>query len=203
MGAINIYPVNKPTPCYDKYGKQIGWYNPRFVCTAAFVYAWSDKHQEWCILGAVRGKGAESFQGEMNCPCGYMDINISLVENAAKELREECGLRIDPSELQLVHIEDDPAAYQQHITMHYVAVLKDIKADESQFSHEENEVDTSGNLEVGDIAFIPLSQMKHYKWAFGHYKYGIQYAHLNKLFWKGRVTKYTNIIKKIFTFKFF
>lgn len=199
----NIYPVSKPTPCYDKSGEQIGWYNPRFVCTAAFVYAWSNKYQEWCVLGAVRGKGAESFQGEMNCPCGYMDINISLVENAAKELREECGLRIYPCELQLVNIEDDPAAYQQHITMHYATILKDVGADDITFSHDENEVDESGNLEVDEIAFIPLSHMKKYKWAFGHYQYAIQYARLHKLFLKGRIRKYSNIIKKILTFKFF
>ena len=195
-----IYPVQEPTPCYDKNGTQIGWFNPRFPCTAIMVFAWSKTAKEWCVLGSVRGEGAESFKGLMNCPCGYMATDLNRAENAVKELSEECGIEIDPSELEEYYTDDNPASYQQHITTFFGCELHNVNADDVKFSHDGNEIDADGNLEVGEIGFIPLSEIGRFKWAFDHDKILSSYAmHRGYDFWTDWKA-FKNKIKHFFNF---
>ena len=151
----------KNQPCYDKDGNFLGWFS-RSVAVAGFIFC-KDKNGVWHILGSERGKGTPDFQGYWNCVCGYCEFNIDLKENLIKECKEELGIDVDYSMIEFVGYEDSPTANKQNITLRFAVVYNDKTIDDFKFSHEFNEED-----EVGDIRWIPLSEVEKYKWAFGH-----------------------------------
>ena len=156
-------------PCYDKYGRFLGWYS-RSVASSLFVFC-KDKDGDWCVLGQERGKDALDYQGYWNCSCGYLDFNESTKECAMRELKEECGIELSDDEVSFIDFEDKPSANRQNVTFHYIAVIKDKTTKDFKFSKELNE-----GKEVGDIKWIKLTDVTNYKWAFGHCEKIILYS---------------------------
>ena len=149
--------------CYDKNGKFLGWFS-RSMATAVFVFA-KDKDGDWCVLGSERGEEAADFQGYWNCPCGYLEFDVTAAENACKELKEETGVSLKESDLEFVGYNDSPKENRQNVTFRFCAFIKDKKAEDFKFSHAGNE-----GKEVGMIKFIKVQDIKGYRWAFGHEK---------------------------------
>lgn len=163
---FDTHPYRMPIdncPCLDKDGYFIGWFS-RSIAAASFIYAKIDS--KWCVLAAERGEEAADFNGLWNCSCGYLNFNETVVECAARELKEEIGISLDTSEFVLVGINDSPSANRQNVTFHYGALIQEDRAKCFKFSHELNE-----GMEVGKIEWVPLEEVPNRKWAFGHDKY--------------------------------
>lgn len=150
-------------PCYDKYGRFLGWYS-RSMASAIFVFC-KDKDGDWCILASVRGEEAADFRGFWNCPCGYLDRNETTKQCALRELYEELGVFVDEEHVELIGYEDSPEANRQNVTFRFAAFLEDGLTDNFEFSRKNNE-----GKEVGEIKWIKVKEVKNYMWAFSHNK---------------------------------
>ena len=149
-------------PCYDKYGRFLGWFSRSMAC-ALFVFC-KDKDDEWCILASERGKDAADFKGFWNCVCGYLDRNETTKQCAIRELKEECGVELPIECLTFVGYEDDPIkANRQNVTFRFGAKIEGKTTDEFTFSKEGNEGE-----EVGEIKWIKVKNIGDYQWAFNH-----------------------------------
>jgi len=157
----NFSEVNQP--CFNKSGEFIGWFS-RSMATAIFVYC-RDKNGNLHVLASERGKGAADFQGYWNCPCGYLDFGETTKQCAIRELGEETGIGVSEDIVKFIAYEDDPVkANHQNVTFRFGVDVRDHTIEDlSNFSHKGNEKD-----EVGEIAWIPITDIDKYQWAFGH-----------------------------------
>lgn len=139
-----------------------GWWN-RGIAATLIVFC-KNKEDELCVLASERGKDAADYQGYWNCCCGYVDCFETTKETAIRECKEECGIDIDPNIVKFFDFEDDPyKANNQNISFHYYARVLDKTTDQFVFSKDGNEGE-----EVGNIAWIKVSEIDKYQWAFHH-----------------------------------
>ena len=156
--------TNSNQPCYDKYGRFIGWYS-RSVAAAIFVYC-KDQDGDWCVLASERGEEAADYRGFWNCPCGYLDYDESVKECALRELYEETGVFIsDESMVNFVTYEDSIDANRQNVTFRFSAFFDDAITTDFTFSKKRNE-----GKEVGEIKWIKINDIDKRMWAFNHDK---------------------------------
>ena len=148
-------------PCFDKNGNFLGWFS-RSMATAIFVYC-KDKDNNLYILASERGKGAADFKGYWNCPCGYLEFGMTLLENAITECLQETGILVSADEVEFMDFNDSITSNHQNVTFFYRLVVKNKTIDDFNFSHKYMEKN-----EVGEIKWIPLSEIDNYQWAFGH-----------------------------------
>lgn len=114
------------------------------------------------FIAVKRGKGTPDpeFVGSWCLPCGYVDYDETLREAAARELKEETGIVVNPKNLHLVDIGDDPKSdKRQNITFVYLTFLPET----SQTSNEGAEKD-----EVDDIRWFTKEEALETNWAFNH-----------------------------------
>lgn len=108
------------------------------------------------ILANQRGDKT-SEQGLLwNLPSGYLDWNETAEMAAVREIKEECGVEIAPSELTELEHSTDPAENRQNIMFRYIAVV------EAERLRNFKAMDAD---EVREIRLIPLSDIEQYKWA--------------------------------------
>ena len=136
----------------------------RYACGSGIVKSTKiiDGKKRTLILANKRGEGCPDYQGYWCMPCGYMEKNETGAECVAREIYEECGIRLDPDEFELIHVETEPA-YCNHgnVTLRYMAEIDDIEGYVyDKPSGEENEVE--------EVKWIPLEEFALYKWAFNH-----------------------------------
>lgn len=123
------------------------------------------------LLINKRGPGTPDFQGCWNITCGYLEYDVTLEENATKELLEETGLYVPSDKWQLMHIESDPergvkqnvtAVYRAIISMDMFNAYKMLGSIMSSEGGEENE--------VSDVWLMPLTpeNIETIDWAFNH-----------------------------------
>lgn len=85
---------------------------------------------------------------------------------ALRELKEEVGVEIDPSIVNLFFVNDDPLdSNNQNVTARFCAFIEDKTTEDITFSKAGNE----GN-EVGKIEWIKIADVQNRKWAFNHDK---------------------------------
>lgn len=110
------------------------------------------------ILANQRGDKT-SEQGLLwNLPSGYLDWNETAEMAAVREIKEECGVEIAPSELTELEHSTDPAENRQNIMFRFIAVV------EAERLRNFKAMDAD---EVREIRLIPLSDIEQYKWAWG------------------------------------
>ena len=173
----------------------IGWFS-RSMATALFAFC-KDADGDWCVLASERGREAADFRGMWNCPCGYLDYDETTKECAIRECFEETGVKIPIDSLIFINYEDDPVtANRQNVTFRFVSIVYDKKTSDFTFSKKNNE-----GKEVGNIAWIPIEEIKKYNWAFGHEKRIVElfdsYVDTDGSYRFG--LKIKNFFKKIFT----
>lgn len=161
IGIIPYLFTNSNQPCYDKYGRFLGWHS-RSMAVAVFTFC-KDKDGQWYVLGSERGPEAADYQGYWNCVCGYLDYYETTKTAACRELYEECGVELEEDQLEFVGYEDSPEANRQNVTFRFAAFVTDREPKDIKFSRDMNE-----GKEVGEIKWIRVDQIDQYKWAFGH-----------------------------------
>lgn len=164
---------HKNQPCYDEYGRFLGWYS-RSVACVMFVFC-KDSSGEWCVLSCERGAGAADNNFLWNAPCGYLDFNETTYDCAVRECLEETGILVDRKYLSFVGFQDDPVkSNRQNVSFRYAAMIDDKKTSDFKFSKALNERD-----EVGEIKWIRMSDLYKYDWAFGHDKLILEVFNFN------------------------
>ena len=142
----------------------IGWFS-RSMATALFVFC-KNSHGDWCVLASERGIESADFHGMWNCPCGYLDYDETTRECAVRECFEETGVKRPSESIEFIGYEDDPiTANRQNVTFRFMAKITDKVTSDFEFSKKNNE-----GKEVGEIAWIKLSDVDKYQWAFDHDK---------------------------------
>ena len=148
-------------PCFTKDGKFIGWFS-RSMATALYLFC-QDKNGILYVLASERGKGAADFNGYWNCTCGYLDFNETTKQCAIRELKEETGVSVTEDDITFIGYEDSPSANKQNVTFRFAGFLKGQSIEDVVFDKTGNEKN-----EVGEIKWIPYTEVDNYKWAFNH-----------------------------------
>ena len=117
------------------------------------------------ILANKRGKGCPDFQGYWNCPCGYLDFDETTREACCREIAEETNLYVNPENLLLFGINDDPNdSNRQNVTFRYWHFSDTLYKGQTIYA-KGAEPD-----EVEDVAWIPIEELNNYQFAFGQEK---------------------------------
>lgn len=112
------------------------------------------------VLANKRGIGTPDFQGYWNLPCGYLDYNETTKEAVVREVLEETGVNINPTQLKLWKFKDSPEQNRQNVSFIYYHLKGDLLHLDEYNKGEENEVE--------EIKWISLKEINDYKWAFNH-----------------------------------
>jgi 8-oxo-dGTP diphosphatase len=155
----------KNFPVIDKETGREYWIS-RSIAVVIFLVA-SDKEGNKYILTTIRGTGTPDpeFVGKHCVPCGYLDYDETIVQAAARELKEETGLTIPISDFKLIGFNDVPESdKRQNITFRYFinsqVPMEDLRKLLTSKNSEENE--------IGGLSFINLFNIESYEWAFNH-----------------------------------
>lgn len=141
----------------------------RSVAVIVILFAYDLKGKQY-VLTVKRGKGTPDpeYVGVHCLPCGYLDFDETTQEAAARELFEETGVKVNPDNLKLLSINDNPSDdKRQNITFRYFIEVKGIPIEginqilTNKFSEEE---------EIDSIQFVPVVDIDNYKWAFNQDK---------------------------------
>ncbi len=106
-----------------------------------------------------RGKNAPDFQGCWNLPCGYLDFDETTKEAAARELFEECGVKVNPDNFQFLYVDDKPTSNKQNVVFHYVVRLD---------GEMETTADNADDGEVEEIGYFTRKEIENMSMAFNH-----------------------------------
>lgn len=153
-------------------------YDGRYCAVAGFVFAIIDG--KYSVLANVRGPGCPDFCGFWNCPCGYLERDEDGEEGIRRELREETGVFISPGILKFTEAQTDPwTSNNGNVTLRYVVRnLGFHKSTNFKFSQNGGE-----EGEVSKVAWIPVSDVNSYNWAFGHGELIRKYAYPRFIQW--------------------
>jgi 8-oxo-dGTP pyrophosphatase MutT (NUDIX family) len=144
----------------------------RAIAVAGFVFCYDG---ELLVLANKRGPGTPDFQGYWNCPCGYLDYDETITEACAREIAEETNLRVNPKDLILDSINDDPKEGRQNVTFRYWTFNGQWYKGQTIYAKG------AEKDEVADVAWIPINKLNDYEWAFNHKNIIINLV-LNKLY---------------------
>lgn len=136
------------------------WYS-RSVAVTHFIFA-KNASDKWCVLANQRGKGAESYQGYWNCPCGYLDFDECGEEAAQRETFEETNVFIKKENIKFWNVISSPKAHRQNVSIHYYTVL-DEKCEDFELSN----INAEKN-EVKSLKWVAIDEKDEQKWAFNH-----------------------------------
>ena len=156
----------KNFPIIDKETEREYWIS-RSIAVVAFIFAKDYFGVEDYVLAVQRGTGTPDpeYVGTYCVPCGYLDFDETLVQAAAREVKEETGLTIPTNEFKLVSINDDPNSdKRQNVTFRYVVNSNIPVEDLSKLFTTKN----SEENEVSDVKFIKIEGLNWFKWAFNH-----------------------------------
>lgn len=123
------------------------------------------------LLINKRGKGTPDFQGCWNITCGYLEYDVTLEENATKELLEETGIYIPSNEWQLVGIDSCPkTANRQNVTIAYRTIISMEFYDSCKRMGSKMACNGGEENEVSDVWLMPLTpdNIESIDWAFNH-----------------------------------
>lgn len=129
----------------------------RAVSVAGFIFCWDG---ELLVLANKRGKGAPDYVGYWNVPSGYLDWDETTREACCREIKEETNLTVNPKNLKLFSILDNPKTEKQNIVFCYHDF------DRRRYSGQTIYAKGEEKDEVSDCTWIPVSDIDHYKWAF-------------------------------------
>lgn len=117
------------------------------------------------VLVNKRGIGVPNEQGKWNIVCGYLDFDETVYEAAAREVEEECGLKIAQQDFGLMSvlhpITNNP---NQNVVISVVAWLSSCPAISIGTKSEKDEVEEVMWMELN------VEEIEKKEWAFEHDK---------------------------------
>ena len=123
------------------------------------------------LLINKRGEGTPDFQGCWNITCGYLEYDVTLEENATKELLEETSVYINPDKWELIGIESDPnRGNKQNVTVVFRTVISRLEY-LTALGYGKTFNDNGGEEnEVSEVWLMPLTleNIESIEWAFNH-----------------------------------
>ena len=133
----------------------------RAIAVAGFIFCYDN---ELLVLANQRGNGTPDFQGYWNCPCGYLDFDETTAEACSREIAEETNLYVNPRQLILLGVNDDPKENHQNVIFKYYTF--------SYIFYKSQTIYAKGaeKDEVADVNWISIEKIDDYQWAFGHDK---------------------------------
>ena len=186
MGS-NLVKRNKPYKAFDpsltkETGDGYGWivgkeevrtlYDGRYCAVSGFFFAVVDGH--YSVLAEKRGEGTPDFQGMWCCPCGFLEGDENAKEGIKRETYEECGVEVEYDKIKFVEAETEPALCNNgNVTLRHTGFLKKQKQIDPDLMAEKRGGEKG---EVAAVAWIPLSHVDRYEWAFGHGEVIKEYA---------------------------
>lgn len=135
-----------------------------------------DNEQLYLLINK-RGPGTPDFQGCWNITCGYLEYDVTLEENATKELLEEASVYIQSSKWKLQHIESDPErGNRQNVTVVYRVVLTMDEFNQSKALGYTLPIEGGEENEVSSVWLMPLTMenINSIEWAFNHKETAIE-----------------------------
>lgn len=188
---LNCPKRNKPYLAFDpSKTKEIeeGWlvtkedcrtlYDGRYCAVSGVFFA--VVNGQYSVLAEKRGEGTPDFQGMWCCPCGFLEGDENAKEGIKRETYEETGIEIEYDKIKFVEAETEPAFCNNgNVTLRHTGFLKKQK----QIDRDCWKEDFGGEKgEVAAVAWIPISHVDRYEWAFGHAKIIKEYA--ARKFWR-------------------
>lgn len=149
-------------------GKQ--YWISRSMATRSEVVVLDENSKPYLLINK-RGPGTPDFQGCWNITCGYLEFDVTLEENASKELLEETGVFIPYTMWKLRHIESDPhRGNRQNVTAVYRVVLSMEDFNKHKTLGCTMTIDGGEENEVSDVWLMPLTieNINSIEWAFNH-----------------------------------
>lgn len=122
----------------------------RSIATVCFIFRLNFPFVE--VLTEVRGKGID-HSGERCVPCGYLAWDETLEECMQREIMEEVGMTIDPTQLQHIRTNSNPSENRQNVSIHYLYFAKndeEINLD-ARFGGEKDEIEK--------VEWLPICNM--------------------------------------------
>ena len=152
----------------EKDGKE--YWVSRSCAAVAYVYCFHNG--KMMVLANKRGPGLPNNVGKWNAPSGFLDYGETLRECAAREVFEETGLKLNPSDFNLEEVDDSPSRIGQNVLFRFSAVTKYTDA----LTNEKCEKD-----EVDDVRWIPINDIDDYEWTSEAHVYAMkQYSYTRK-----------------------
>lgn len=143
------------------------WYS-RACAISGFIFA-KNEEGEWCVLANKRGKGAPDYQHHWNGIAGYVDFNATTEETVVRECYEEMNVKFPIERLQFYKLISNPSENHQNITARYFAKVEDMVTTDPYLTPSIPTTENGGEKdEVEAVAWIPISQIDEYQWAFNH-----------------------------------
>lgn len=127
----------------------------------------------YVFLTTKRGPNCPDNIGKLVFTCGYLNWDETVAEGACREVYEETGLRLTPSDLMVAGWNDLPSENRQNLTFRWVALMDFEKLNELIQTGALNTDTVSRGGEPGEcdeIKLMAYSEIKGHDelFAFGH-----------------------------------
>jgi len=137
----------------------------RSVAVGVCVFG-NDQRGNLCLLANKRGDGCEFMKGLWNIPGGFIDYDETVEEAACRECKEETGVIINPEELIMTSLNSDPKKSSRQIVAIEFACAVDKPVEEIELTDKYSEPN-----EVAEIKWIPITEIRNYKWTRNQLEY--------------------------------
>lgn len=135
----------------------------RSITVVAAIIAVENEGKDFYVLANKRGQGCEDCPGQWNLPCGYLDYNESLPEACSREVKEECGVAIEPKYFVMHSINSNPLENRQNVSVRFCTFI-DTRIDLPKLE----ELHGGEKDEVAEIEWIHVDKLVDYEFAFNH-----------------------------------
>jgi 8-oxo-dGTP diphosphatase len=140
---------------FEHNGEKL-WYSRSLACNIGVFRINNDEYE---VLACKRGQGCEFNKGLWNIPGGFIDFNENAAQCAVRELFEETGVKISEKQAFFNNLSTNPRGVRQTMNASHYAFFDKEETLNWVFTTEFSE-----NEETEEIKWIPMSELKTYKW---------------------------------------
>jgi 8-oxo-dGTP diphosphatase len=140
---------------FEHNGEKL-WYSRSLACNIGVFRINNDEYE---VLACKRGQGCEFNKGLWNIPGGFIDFNENAAQCAVRELFEETGIKISEKKVKFYKLSTNPRGVRQTMNASHYAFFDKEETLNWVFTTEFSE-----NEETEEIKWIPMSELKNYKW---------------------------------------
>lgn len=140
---------------FEHNGEKL-WYSRSLACNIGVFRINNDEYE---VLACKRGQGCEFNKGLWNIPGGFIDFNENAAQCAVRELFEETGVKISEKKVTFYRLATKPGGARQTMNASHYAFFDKEETLNWVFTSEFSE-----NGETEEIKWIPMSELKKYKW---------------------------------------